>query len=156
MEQIRSGKIAMKPRWYFIIGSLLMVVGVATASIVSVFLISLTRFALRTHGPMGQYRLQELLSSFPLWAPLLTGVSLMGGIWLLKKFDFSYKRNFALIVVGFLFAVIMAGVTLDYLGLDEVWLRQGPMRGIMREYLEKQSAPTPGWMRGGKMRNRIK
>ena len=91
MEQIHEKDIRMKPRYYFIFGTLLLFISMVLTVIGSVFLLSLTRFALRSHGPMGQYRLDQLLSSFPWWAPLLAIAGLVLGILLLKKYDFSYK-----------------------------------------------------------------
>jgi hypothetical protein len=150
MSQIREGQVKMRPRVYFILGSLLVLAGLTASVVTSVFLVSLTRFALRAHGPMGQYRLEQLISSFPWWAPIFAGVGLAIGIWLLRQYDFSYKRNFWIVIVGFIMAILIAGWVIDMTGLDEVWLRQGPMRGIMRHYFEERNIqPEQGnrrWM----------
>lgn len=143
MEQIHERKIHMKPRIYFILGSVLAFVSLVSAFISVVFLFSLTRFALRAHGPMKEYRLEQLLSSFPWWAPLLGIVGLILGIWLLKKFDFSYKRNFTAIIVGIFVAIFLAVIIIDYFKLDDAWFRHGPMRGMMRQYIENQDGFQP-------------
>ncbi len=80
MAKVKSNEISMKPRWYFVLGSLLMVAGLAGFSVVAVFLTNLTLFLLRQHGPMGQWRLQILLSSFPLWVPVLAIAGIVFGI----------------------------------------------------------------------------
>ena len=80
---------------------LLIFLGISASIIVSVFLVSLTRFALRTHGPMGQIRLEQILSSFPWWAPVIALIGLFSGIYLLKKYDFSYRKNFGLFIHKF-------------------------------------------------------
>jgi hypothetical protein len=136
MEKIHGKQIRMRPKIYYFFGSLLVLGSLIFSVVSSVFLISLTRFALKTHGPMGQIRLEQLLSSFPWWAPLLAVVGLIAGIWIMRKYDFSYKFNFPMIIVGFILAVVIAGWTIDYLNLDNIWFRQGPMRGIMRQYMQ--------------------
>jgi uncharacterized membrane protein len=77
---------------------------------------------------MGSYRLAELVASFPWWAPLLAIAGFVLGIWLLKKYDFSYKRNPWAIAAIFLAAVILAGIAIDLTGLSDVWMKQGFMR----------------------------
>jgi hypothetical protein len=149
MEKIHNHHIQMRPKIYYVFGSILVFLSLAFSIVSSIFLISLTRFALKTHGPMGQFRLEQLLSSFPWWAPILAIVSLIIGIWLLKKYDISYKKNFLLLCIMIVFAVLLAGWVIDYTGLDNVWFRQGPMRGIMRQYLQ-ENGTQPG--RGMNMR----
>ena len=129
MEKIKSGEVKMRSRWYFIGGTTALVVGTVGCAILAVFLVNLISFALRTHGPMGSYRLQEILASFPWWAVIIGVAGLGFGILLLKKYDFSYKKNYWLIVVLFLLAVTITGVTLDYTGLSDTWMKRGPMRG---------------------------
>lgn len=139
MGQIREGRVKMRPKAYFVLGSLLVLAGITASVVTSVFLISLTRFALRSHGPMGEYRLEQLISSFPWWAPIFAVVGLAIGIWLLRQYDFSYKRNFWVVIIGFVAAILIAGWVIDMTGLDEIWLRRSPMRGIMRQYLEERN-----------------
>ena len=85
---------------------------------------------------MGKIRFEQLLSSFPWWAPLMAIIGLIVGIWLLKKYDFSYKNNFVVITIGFLVAVIIGAWLIDLSGLNNIWFRQGPMKGIMKKYLQ--------------------
>lgn len=150
MQQIREKRVVMKPKIYFVGGSLLAIIGLISSGVVSLFLISLTRFALKSHGPMGQVRLDLLLSSFPWWAPSIAVFSMALGVIFLRKYDFSYKRNFGLVVIVFITAIIIAAFAIDVLGLDAVWFRQGPMRGIMRQYIqntEDSSMPSSGVQR---------
>ncbi len=150
MDRIHHEHIRMKPRAYFVMGTALSLLGLAALTVTAVFLVGVTRFLLRSHGPMGQYRFEELMSSFPLWIPGITLVFLAAGIWSLRQYDFSYRKNFRLIAFGFLISVVIAGWVIDATGLNDVWFRQGPMRGIMRQYLEREGIRiTPGWMRNG-------
>ena len=146
MKNIRSGEVKMHSRWYFVLGSLALLAGVVSSVIVTTFFVSLTSFALRSHGPGGTYRLQEILASFPWWAPMLALVGLILGIWLLKKYDFSYKRNFLLIIVGLLIAILIAGITIDYLDLNDIWMKRGPMRQYWQQMGSGPGRNGQGWM----------
>ncbi len=128
MEKVKSNEISMKPKWYFVVGSILTVTGLVGFSIGAVFLTNLTLFLLRRHGPMGQWRLEQLLTSMPLWIPILAVVCIVIGIWMLRKYDFSYKENFKLIIFGFILSIVLAAFVIDQLGLNDIWSRQGPMR----------------------------
>lgn len=139
MKKIESGEVKMRSKLYFVFGALAMLLGVVGSMILAAFFVSLTSFALRTHGPMGSYRLQEILASFPWWAPILAFLGLVVGIWLLRKYDLSYKRNFILVVILLLIAIVLTGVAIDYLGLNDVWMKRGPMR----QYWE-QMGDRPG------------
>lgn len=114
--------------------SLAMTSGLVGIIILSTFLVSLISFSLRTHGPLGAMRFEQLISTFP-WGAVVTVIISMGlGVWLMKKYDFSYKKNFPLIVIGFVLAIILAGWLINYTGLDRVWMRKGPMREFYQKY----------------------
>ncbi|MCX6793390.1 MAG: hypothetical protein NTY12_05235 [Candidatus Falkowbacteria bacterium] len=131
---IKSGEIKMKPRWYFLLGSLAMVIGLIALVILLIFLVSLIAFSLRTHGPMGELRYQELVSSFPGWAPILALAGLYFGAKVFKKFDFSYKKNFLSVVIAVVAIIIISGWLINYLGLDNIWLKRGPLKGMYQQY----------------------
>ena len=152
MEKVRSNEIAMKPRWYFVAGSILMVAGLAACSVAAVFMMNLTLFLLREHGPRGEWRLQQMLESFPLWIPILAVVGVVAGVWLLKKYDFSYKYNFWLIGAGFIVVILLSALILDFTGLNDTWFRQGPMRGMYRQYQETND-PLPRGKGYGRQQN---
>jgi hypothetical protein len=125
MNKIHSGQIKMRSRLYFILGYILTIVGLVFSFITSIFFIGLTRFALRAHGRMGQYRLDQLLSTFSWWIPLLAILGLIIGIWLLRKYDFSYKINFKIFIIGLIATIIISGFIIDMIGLNDFWLNRG-------------------------------
>ena len=153
MDQIHEEKIKMRPKAYFILGSVLTFVGLVSSVVVSVFLVGLIRFSLRAHGPMASYRLDQILSSFPWWAPVLAIVGLIAGIRLLRRFDFSFKVNFKVVIIGFILAVIVGGWIIDSVGLSDALIRRGPMQGMMRQYIQDNNIQGggPGW--GRNLRN---
>jgi len=135
MSQIRSGKVKIIPRWKWFIVSAAFFVSVVGIFVTLVFLVSLIIFSIRKHGPMGSIRLQQLLDSFPWWAPVLAIL----GLWCEKKiarhYDFSYKKNYQLLTILFIVGVIFSGFLVDYTGLD-MWLMR---RGQMRRFYEKDA-----------------
>lgn len=139
MDQIRNDKIKMRPRIYFILGSILTFVGLASSVVASIFLVGLVRFSIRSHGPMGGFRLEQILSSFPWWAPVLAVGGLITGIWLLRRYDFAFKINFKLLILGFVLAIIVGGLIVDTIGLNDALVRRGPMKGIMRQYMQENN-----------------
>jgi len=96
---------------------------------------------------MGQWRLQQLLTSFPWWVPILAVAGIVLGVIMLKKYDFSYKKNFWLIVVGFILSVFLAAFVVDQLGLNDIWSHQGQMRRFYQQ-VEGQGIKVPGQGQG--------
>jgi len=143
MDRIRRDEVKMRPRLYFVIGSLLAFAGLVAAIFTSVFFIGLMRFLWRTHGPMGGYRLEQLLSLFPWWMPVLAVLGLVVGIGILRRYDFSYKIHFTIITAGFVMAIIVAGWIVDMTGLNDTLLRRGPMQGMMRQFQQERVQPVP-------------
>jgi uncharacterized membrane protein YozB (DUF420 family) len=129
-------------------GSIAMIFGLIGFATVSTFLVSLTAFSLRTHGPMGEMRYQELVSNFPWWAPLLAICGIVLGIWMLKKYDFSYKKNFFLIIAAFITSIILAAGMAEYLGLNDTWSRQGPMKRFYQQTGNQNSIMPRGQNQG--------
>lgn len=142
MSRIKREHIAMKPKWYFIMGSLAMVAGLVGLSILSIFFVNIIAFSLRTHGPMGAIRYQQQLLSFPWWAAVLVIIGLGFGIWTLKKYDFSYRKNFLLVMLGFVIAIIISGVLIDYIGVNTFLSRQRQMKRFYQQ-IEGQNSTFP-------------
>lgn len=147
MNKITSGQVSMKPRWYFILGTTFSIVGLMALSVVSIFLTNIMMFWIRRRGPMAEWRLQMMLENFPIWIPILAVGGIVGGVWLLKKYDFSYKKNFYGIVIGFIASIIVAGFAIDMLGLNDLWSRKGMMRKFYQNFevpMERPHGPGNG------------
>ncbi len=139
MKKIDDGQIKMRSKLFFIAGSIVTFVGLVSSIITSVFLVALLRFSIRSYGPVGEYRLGQIISNFPWWAPIIAVFSLFIGVKLLQRYEFSYKRNFGFIVFWFILAVLISGWIFDMTGLNEIWLKRGPMRGMMKSYFKETS-----------------
>jgi len=124
MGRIHTEQIKMRPRLYFILGSLATFVGLVMSILASVFLLSFIKLSLHGGGKMAEYKMDELLSHFSWWGPSIALASLLLGIWLLRQYEFSYKKNFILIVIGFILAIVAASFILDMSGLNEVMLQR--------------------------------
>jgi hypothetical protein len=88
-----------------------------------------------------------IMESFPIWIPILTVIAIILGIWLLKKYDFSYKNNFPVIIIIFIAVIIIAGVLIDILGLNNLWSHQGPMRRFYQKIEGQENNFTKGYGR---------
>lgn len=148
MERIRQGKLTMRPRLLFVLGSVLAFVGLVASVIVSTFLVGFIRFSLRTHGPMGEQRFAQIVASFPWWSLLFAVAGLAFGVWLLRRYEFSYKHSFVALIVVFVTAVVLAGVLMDSIGLNDALSRRGPMQGMMRGYARQNAQQGTGWQWG--------
>ncbi|EKD67200.1 MAG: hypothetical protein ACD_48C00544G0001 [uncultured bacterium] len=89
------------------------------------------RFSLRSHGPMGEYRFAQMVSSFPWWTVIVAVVGMIVGIYLLQKYDFSYKINSRVMVIGFVFSIILAGWLVDFLGINTMIFRRGRVQEMI-------------------------
>jgi hypothetical protein len=148
MSLVTENKITMKPRWYFVAGSVLGVLGLVGTGLVTVFLLNLCFFLLRTHGPNGQYRLAQILDSMPLWIPVLSIVSLSLGIHLLKMYDFSYKKNFYSIVLAILASILFTAFLLDFTKINTRWANKPQIRRLYQQKINKGN--TENWQRPGR------
>lgn len=129
MDKILSGKVNMKPKWFFVAGSILSFASLVGLIMGSIFLINLTIFLIKKQGP-GTGRIIQMFQTFPIWIPFLAILLMIIGIWMLKKYDFSYKKNFLMIIAIIVFAALLAGMIFNSLGLNERWSKRGPLRRL--------------------------
>lgn len=134
MLKIKSGEIKIKPKWYFVVGSFSSVLGLVGMVLVIIFCTNLFLFTLRTNSYMKGYRLEQIISNFPWWALFIAVLGVGLGIYLLKKFDFSYRKNFVFIVAVIILAIFTASWLFDSLGINDVFMRRGMMNKIYQKY----------------------
>lgn len=147
MSKVKSGEITMKPKWYFLVGTLVMYASIVGLSIGAIFMANVSLFLLRHQGPRYQWRLDLMLTTFPWWIPILAVIGCLASIWLLKQYDFSYKKNYRLIVVGFVLALLMSAWIIDVLRINETWAGRGPMRRFYKkwELTGEEAVRQPGY-----------
>ncbi len=124
MSQIDTQHIQMRPKWYFILGSLLISLSLACIVICGLFIFSDVFFHIRSHGPFGYLQfgsngIQPFLQTFPV-VPLFIGIFLIVfGSILLIRFTKAYHYSMRLIISILVIIFIIVGFTADYFGLNE-------------------------------------
>jgi len=131
MNQIHEGKLKIRSKVYFIIGSIFTFVGVIASIVVSVFSIGLIKFILRSNGILG-HKLDRIISIFPWWFLVFSILGIVIGMTLIRKYDFSYKIDFKIAVILVILVVMISGWLIDALGFNDLLARKGLMRGMMR------------------------
>ncbi len=144
MSQIKSGDLKMKPRWHFVIGSLLLFIGLAVIFTGVIFLTNIIIFMTHRMGSINLWRLDVMISSIPLWIPILAITGVIVGVYLLKRYDFSYRKNFAHIVIIILLAILVASWSINQLGLNQTWSTRTPMRKFYEQLDKPTQHLTPG------------
>lgn len=122
MSKILNNEVKMKPKWYFVLGSLLTSIGLIGITIGAIFLLNIFIFLIRKKGP-GIMKLQLMIYNFPWWIPILALFFIIIGIWLLKKYDFSYKKNFLFIIISFILIIFISAFIINQMGFNEFLLK---------------------------------
>ena len=146
MAQVESGQVKMLPKWYFYLASILLWLSVIVLLTITLFLLNLIIFRFRIQqltgiSFTGPFLWHFLRYRFP-W--LIFSLSIGGfyiALQLLKKFDFSYRKNWQLIVLGLLIALLISGAILDRIGLNERLQKRRLLRPL---YHQQAIPPFPG------------
>lgn len=124
--------------------------GTVFSTVSTIFIFNFILFLLRRYyGPMYQYRLNLILTNFPWWMILFGILGVISGIKLLKEYEFSYKKNFFLIVIGYLLVIFVSAYLIDYFNLNKFW-EGGYMRRFYKDGFYKNNQfykKGPWWLR---------
>ncbi|MBU0707135.1 hypothetical protein KKG41_02050 [Patescibacteria group bacterium] len=137
-EKIASHQIKMKPKAYFITGSVLLGAGIAAGVMIAMFFVSIAVFRFRVHEPfdylkMGRPGFMPFLHNFP-WIPMLIAVvGIIAGLYLIKRFNIGYRQAFVGIVAGFIVAAVGFGLAIDASGLPERVQGSKPFKPFFQE-----------------------
>lgn len=133
-SQIKKGEVTMRPRAYFVVGSLLSALGLLITSSVLVFSLYLARFALTHPGPGAKIKLSLLLSSLPWYIPVSALGSIILGYYLLRRYDFSYRKNFLVILLIILAGLYLGSVALERSRIEEFLTTRGYLRRFEQNF----------------------
>lgn len=153
IKAVENGAVTMRPRAFFIAGSALSLLGLLISSVTLVFALYLARFALTHPGPGAERKLSLLLTSLPWYIPALAVISLIGGLLLLRRYDFSYKKHF-----GYILAIIIVGLwlgssALEHSRIEEFLTTRGYFRQLYQQNSPRPAPPNfPKQGRGGRYR----
>ena len=111
MNEIKNDKIRMKSRWVFIAQKIGLQSGLALTVVLLVFLINAFFFYIKSNHLLlplhyGTAWWQELLHSLPYDLILIIIVLLVLLNFIIKKFEFSYKKPFVVIFSAFIIFII--------------------------------------------------
>lgn len=124
VKKIKAEKVKMRPKIYFILGSVLLGIGVAGALLFSIIFTNRAFFRLRVFGPFGNLAFGKagigpFLSTFPFISLALALIGIGGGLYLLRRYEFSYKRSLISLLIGVAALVVTVGFVLDQVGFGE-------------------------------------
>jgi hypothetical protein len=143
MSAIKKGEVTMRPKAYFVVGSLLLGAGLAIALTLAFFFLTASAFHLRNAGSTEFLRYGGLgaplfIRLFP-WRPLLLAVlGIGGGLWFLKKYDVSYKKNFALISLALVGALVVFAIAFDRMGANDRLEKTKRFEPLYRQEFDKE------------------
>lgn len=140
MQEIKKRQIKMRPRIYFVMGSMLLGIGLAGAVLAATFFTNFFFFKLRAHSPFGYLRmgrsgLRFFLLFFPWWPLLVAAAGILGGLALLRRYEISYKKSFFLLVIVFLTFILASGFLLHSFGFNERAARMKHLRPLYRQQM---------------------
>lgn len=152
LHKITANSISIRPRWHFVVGATLSAIGVALSAALSIIALHLVRFRL-THPGLGAARkLDWLLNNLPWYVPVFAVGGLVGGYILLRRYDFSYRKNFGFIVLAAIVGLFIGSFTLSTLRVDDFLMKRGYFRQI---YQDQLATPLPDGTGHGRMQNRF-
>lgn len=133
MEEIKKRKLKMKPKIYFVLGSLSLSFGLFLSIGLSIFFINLISFRLRLHQPffylhLGRFGYSPFFHTFPWIILLLAILAIFAGIVILRKYDITYKKSFWGIAVGLVIFILIFGFFIDRAGINRPFTKMPPMK----------------------------
>jgi hypothetical protein len=119
MSKIMTGEVKMRPKVYFVSLTVLSILGLAVLSIVTAYSISLLALWMRIQTASGpaygaQKNLTSLIDRFPLWAIILSILSIALIIYLVKRVGHLYRVKLSYLIMAILFIAVILGLGLSY------------------------------------------
>lgn len=150
METIRSGQAHIRSRAYYLSLGALGVLVVTLLGFVTSYFMSVTSLWMRIQTAAGpaygaKRNLATLVDAFPWWALLLGLVSLVGIIYVIRKFGWLYKIRSIYLVPALIATFLVLGFAFSYSPLPDMFYQQG---GTM---MQNNSATTPSSSGNGLM-----
>lgn len=145
MEKIEKKEVTMTPKIHFVLGSVMMGVGLAGSMLGLSFLTHLILFRMRVDRPIGILieggQGMAPLAHFP-WVALTTFLLLTYlGVLLVRQYEFSYRRSLWGIVIAGLTFLVVLGVLMDRVGVEKELQKVPHLRRVYGE--QRLSPPLP-------------
>jgi len=148
MAQITADNINIKSKASIVFGSVMVGAGFAILTALTVIIVSLVMYQFQIFGTLGflwfgLLGLTPFLHTVPWIWVFVSGVLIIAGYILLKRYDFSYKAGYRGILLVFCLCVLGLAFLVDKLGLHEQISHQPGMQQIYTV-----SVTDPHWMMG--------
>jgi len=130
IHQIETGKLKMRPKYLFIIGSIFSVVGLFSSLTLTLFLGNIIYFRYTHPGFGAERKVIYLLTSLPWYLPLLVLSSIIGGYLLLRRYDFSYSKYRYHIFFLIILSILAGNYLLNHYGLNQFLQSRGYFRNL--------------------------
>ena len=124
LEKIQSGDVAMRPKWYYVLKSVLLFTGVAIIGVWIVYLVSFVLFAVLNSGAIfvpafGLRGLTVFLLALPWLMILLAAVFIIVLEVLVRKYSFGYRKPLLYTVLMILGVATLGTVLVAQTNLHE-------------------------------------
>ena len=118
MKQIKSGKVHMRPRIYFMLVSIASILAAVAAGFVVSYIISIVFIWLRIQSAPGMARgarlnLLELIVNFPWWLTILAGALVGVTYWLVRVHGHLYKIRTLTLTLSIIAASLAVGAVMS-------------------------------------------
>lgn len=141
IKDIKSGSIKMRPKWLFVVGSIITGFGVILTTSLALLAIQLIRFRLNHPGLSGAIKVNTVIASLPWYIPVIAVTAVVGGYLALKQYDFSYRKNASFIMTLVIVGLVFGSFILDKVGADQILMKRGYFRRIYNQ--DSISSPLP-------------
>jgi hypothetical protein len=114
IKSIEGGQVTMKPKWHFVLRTILLLLGLVLAALVLLYTISFIIFVLHQTGAwfvpgFGIHGLTEFLMSFP-WLIVLVAALFIAILELLvRQYAFGYRKPLLYTTIGVIFLTVGGG-----------------------------------------------
>jgi len=118
LNKIKSGSVKMKPKLYFILQTIFLILSIFTLFLFVIYIVSFIAFSLRATGLLflpkfGFPGIGIFLISFP-WPLILLAIILIAALEILSKhFNFIYRRPLLYSLIGIIIIVIAIGFLVE-------------------------------------------
>ena len=124
LTEIESGKVKMRPKWKFVIQTILLIVGSILAALIAIFIASFIVFMLRETGlwftpGFGLKGLTVFLTSLPWILLLVTIIFIYLLEVLIKQYSFSYIRPLTYSILGVIIVVSFFSIAIGLTSFHE-------------------------------------
>jgi hypothetical protein len=144
IKRIKKGKVKMRPKAYFVAGSTLLGIGFAGFLLFAIVFMNRAFFRFRVFGPfgnlfLGRAGIRPFILTFPFLSLILALTGIVGGLFILRRYEFSYKRSLVTLLVGTTAFVITAGAVLDVVGFGEKVASAGTISSLYSYHAKTDS-----------------